>query len=387
MTPTEIQGNEELRRHEFPVVLSRVFLGHAAVCPLPRRVAEAISQQAFAGTLEDQEAGIPGGYIAGTRGLIAKILGVEAGEIALIGSTSMGLSQVAAGLPWRKGQNVVVYQDDYPSNVYPWMALAERGVEVRFLNIRELGRIRAIDVQGQVDEDTRLVALSSAHFVTGWRLEVQALGRWLRSRGILFCLDAIQTLGAFQTPLEQVDFMAADGHKWLLGPLGAGVLYVRKEVQEILRPTTYGWHNVECPGFVTQDSMVLRRDARRYEAGSLNLIGVAGLRAAFSLLEKVGLGAIEADLLAKRRGLVSQLQERGMEVLNPSPTGLNEAGVVSFCVPGESASDLHRKLQDEAIVVSLRTTRDGRDWIRVSPHYYNTVAELERFLEVLTARA
>jgi len=387
MTPTEIQGNEELRRHEFPPVLSRVFLGHAAVCPLPRRVAEAISQQAFAGTLEDQEAGIPGGYIAGTRGLIAKILGVEAGEIALIGSTSMGLSQVAAGLPWRKGQNVVVYQDDYPSNVYPWMALAERGVEVRFLNIRELGRIRAIDVQGQVDEDTRLVALSSAHPVTGWRLEVQALGRWLRSRGILFCLDAIQTLGAFQTPLEQVDFMAADGHKWLLGPLGAGVLYVRKEVQEILRPTTYGWHNVECPGFVTQDSMVLRRDARRYEAGSLNLIGVAGLRAAFSLLEKVGLGAIEADLLAKRRGLVSQLQERGMEVLNPSPTGLNEAGVVSFCVPGESASDLHRKLQDEAIVVSLRTTRDGRDWIRVSPHYYNTVAELERFLEVLTARA
>jgi len=387
MTPTEIQGNEELRRHEFPVVLSRVFLGHAAVCPLPRRVAEAISQQAFAGMLEDQEAGIPGGYIAGTRGLIARCLGVEAGEIALIGSTSMGLSQVAAGLPWRKGQNVVVYQDDYPSNVYPWMALAERGVEVRFLNIRELGRIRAIDVQGQVDEDTRLVALSSAHFVTGWRLEVEALGRWLRSRGILFCLDAIQTLGAFQTPLDQVDFMAADSHKWLLGPLGAGVLYVRKEIQEVLRPTTYGWHNVECPGFVTQDSMVLRRDARRYEAGSLNLVGVAGLRAAFSLLEKVGLGAIEADLLAKRRWLVSQLQQRGMEVLNPSPTGLNEAGVVSFCVPGESASDLHRKLQDAAIVVSLRTTRDGMDWIRVSPHYYNTVAELERFLEVLTARA
>lgn len=387
MTPAEIQGNEELRRHEFPVVAKRIFLGHAAVCPLPRRVAEAVSQQAFTGMSDDQEAGIPGGWIAGTRGLIAKSLGVDAGEIALVGSTSMGLSQVAAGLPWRKGQNVVVYQDDYPSNVYPWMALAERGVEVRFLNIRELGRIRAIDVQGQVDEDTRLVALSSAHFVTGWRLEVEVLGRWLRSRGILFCLDAIQSLGAFQTPLDQVDFMAADGHKWLLGPLGAGILYVRKEVQEVLRPTAHGWHNVECPGFVTQDSMVLRRDARRYEAGSLNLVGVAGLRAAFALLEEVGLGAIEADLLAKRRGLVSRLQESGMEVLNPSPTGLNEGVIVSFCVPRETASDVHRKLQNAAIVASLRTTRDGRSWIRVSPHYYNTVAELERFLEVLTARA
>ncbi len=386
MTPTEIQGNEELRRHEFPVVADRVFLGHAAVCPLPRRVAEAISHRALAGTLDDQEASVPGGYISSTRGLIAKCLGVDTGEIALIGSTSMGLSQVAAGLPWRKGQNVVVYQDDYPSNVYPWMALAERGVEVRFLNIRELGRVRAIDVQGQVDEDTRLVALSSSHFVTGWRLEVAAIGRWLRSRGILFCLDAIQTLGAFQTPLDQVDFMAADGHKWLLGPLGAGVLYVRREVQDLLRPTAYGWHNVEGPGFVTQDSIVLRRDARRYEAGSLNLIGVAGLRAAFALLEEVGIGEIEADLLGKRRWLVPRLQERGMEVLNSFPTGLNEGAIVTFGIPGRSSTEVQQTLQEAGIIASLRTTRDGREWIRVSPHYYNTMAELERFLEVLSVR-
>lgn len=387
MTPTEIQGNEEQRRHEFPVVLSKVFLGHAAVCPLPRRVAEAMSERAFAGMLDDQEAAIPGGFIAGTRGLIAKGLGVDAGEIALIGSTSMGLSQVAAGLSWRKGQNVVVYQDDYPSNVYPWMALAERGVEVRFLNIRELGRIRAIDVQGQVDEDTRLVALSSAHFVSGWRLEVEAVGRWLRSRGILFCLDAIQTLGAFQTPLAHVDFMAADGHKWLLGPLGAGVLYVRREVQDQLRPTALGWHNVECPGFVAQDALVFRRDARRYEAGSLDLVGVAGLRAAFALLEEVGLGAIEADLLGKRRWLVARLHSVGMEVLNPTSTGLNEGSIVTFGIPGRPSREVHRILQAAGIVVSLRSTRDGREWIRASPHYYNTMDELERFLEVLLTKA
>lgn len=383
MTPAGIQGNEELRRHEFPVVAHRVFLGHAAVCPLPRRVAEAISHRAMAGMLDDQESGIPAGYVAGTRGLIARSLGVDAGEIALVGSTSIGLSQVAAGLPWRKGQNVVVYQDDYPSNVYPWMALAEQGVEVRFLNIRELGRIRLIDVQGQVDEDTRLVALSSAHFITGWRLEVAALGRWLRSRGILFCLDAIQTLGAFPTPLDQVDFMAADGHKWLLGPLGAGILYVRREVQDLLKPVAHGWHNVECPGFVTRDEMVLRRDARRYEAGSLNLVGAAGLRAAFALLEEVGLGEIEADLIAKRRWLVGQLQGRGMEVLNPSPAGPNEGALVTFGVPGRSSDEVQRILQEGGFVVSLRHTRDGRDWIRVSPHYYNTMAELGRFIEGL----
>lgn len=385
MTPAEIQGNEELRRWEFPIVGSRVFLGHAAVCPLPRRVAEAISQRARAGTLDDQESGIPRGWVAGTRCLIAKCLGVDAGEIALFGSTSLGLSQIATGLSWRKGQNVVIYHDDYPSNVYPWMALAERGVEVRLLNVRELGRIRLIDVQGQVDEDTRLVALSSAHFVTGWRLEVAALGRWLRSRGILFCLDAIQTLGAFSTPLDHIDFMAADGHKWLLGPLGAGILYVRREVQDLLKPASLGWHNVDCPGFVAQDGMVLCRDARRYEAGSLNLVGVAGLRAAFELLEEVGVEAIEADLLAKRRWLVTRLQERAMEVLNPSPTGPNEGAIVSFAVPGRPSSEVNRTLQAAGIVVSLRTTRDRRDWVRVSPHYYNSMGELERFLEILAA--
>ena len=383
MTPAVIQGNEELRRREFPIVHSRVFLGHAAVCPLPRRVAEAISERAMAGMLDDQESGIPGGYVAGTRRLIAKCLGVDAQEIALFGSTSLGLSQIAAGLSWRKGQNVVVYQDDYPSNVYPWMALAEQGVEVRFLNIRDLGRVRLIDVQGQVDEDTRLVALSSAHFVTGWRLEVEALGRWLRSRGILFCLDAIQSLGAFSTPLEHVDFMAADGHKWLLGPLGAGILYVRRDVQDLLRPTSLGWHNVECPGFVAQEEMVLRRDARRYEAGSLNLVGVAGLQAAFALLEEVGLASIEADLLTKRRWLIAQLQERGMEVLNASAGGPNEGAIVSFAVPGRPSSEVNRMLQSAGIVVSLRSTRDGRDWIRASPHYYNTLGELARFIDQL----
>ncbi len=381
MTVAELQSNEELRRHEFPVCAEKIFLAHAAVCPLPRRVVEAVSHRAQAGLVDDQEASLPAGYFADTRRLVAGVLQAQPEEIAFVGPTSLALSQVAAGLPWRRGQNVVIYHDDYPSNVYPWMALSERGVEVRFLNIRQLGRIRVVDVQGQVDEDTRLVALASAHFVSGWRLEVEALGRWLRSRGIWFCLDAIQTLGAFPTPASAVDFMAADTHKWLLGPCGAGILYVRRELQDTLRPISWGWHNVRCPDFVTQEDLVLRPDARRYEAGSHNLLGLAGLRAAFALVEEVGLEAIAADLVAKRRWLAGELQQRGCEVTYPDISVENTSGIVTFQHPDLDSTLLHSKLLKAGVVTSLRTSRDGQRWIRMSPHYYNTQEELVRAVD------
>ena len=157
----------------------------------------------------------------------------------------------------RKGDNILIYFDDYPSNVYPWLALAEKGVEVRLMNTRGLGAIRSRDVMGQVDENTRLVALASCHFISGYRIDFQAIGRYLRERNILFCLDAIQTLGAFPTTVEQVDLLAADAHKWLLGPCGAGVLYVRRSVQDKINPPIYGWHNVNCPNFVAQEQIDL----------------------------------------------------------------------------------------------------------------------------------
>lgn len=383
MTPSEIQSNEDLRRHEFPVVGEKVFLAHAAVCPLPRRVVEAVSHRAMAGLVDDQEASLHAGYFADTRRLIAGVLQAQPEEIAFVGPTSLALSYVAAGLPWKRGQNVVIYHDDYPSNVYPWMALAERGVQVRFLNIRELGKIRLIDVQGQVDEDTRLVALASTHFISGWRLDVEALGRWLRSRGIWFCLDAIQTLGAFPTVARHVDFLAADAHKWLLGPCAAGVLYVRRELQDQLRPVVLGWHNVRCPEFVAQEELVLRPDARRYEVGSHNLLGLAGLRAAFALLEEVGVDAIAADLIRKRRWLSETLQSRGCEVLFPDLAPEHTSGIVSFSRPDVDTAALHARLTQAGIVTSLRTTRDQRRWIRVSPHYYNTDAELGRLVEAI----
>src|SRR5271155_5673436 len=288
MTLNEILTNEELRRHEFPVARDKIFLGHAGVCPLPRRVADAIAECAKQGTLGDQEAFMLH-RLDDARKKASQLLNCRTDEIALVGPTSLALSFVAAGLNFRKGDNILIYHDDYPSNVYPWMALAQKGVEVRLLNTRSLGVIRVIDVMGQVDENTRLVALASCHFLSGFRLEHQAIGKFLRERGILFCLDAIQTLGAFPTTVEHVDFLAADAHKWLLGPCGAGIFYVRREMQEKLNPPIYGWHNIRNPNFVAQEKIEFRNDARKFEAGTQNLIGVTGLIAAMELALEIGI--------------------------------------------------------------------------------------------------
>ena len=317
------------------------------------------------------------------RKLGAQLLNCQPDEIALVGPTSLGLSFVAAGLNFRRGDNILIYHDDYPSNVYPWMALAEKGVEVRLLNTRGLGVIRPIDVMGQVDENTRLVALASCHFISGFRLELDAIGKFLRERGILFCLDAIQTLGAFPTTVEHVDFLAADAHKWLLGPCGAGLLYVRRELQEKLNPPIYGWHNVRNPNFVAQEQIVFRSGAVKYEAGTQNLLGLVGLIAAMELALEIGVENIAAELLRKRALLVPALQAKGFTVLNAEVKPENSGGIVSFFQPGKDLAALHKKLAEAGMVASLRADRKGQNYLRLSPHFYNTDAELRRVLELL----
>lgn len=383
MTIAELHSNEELRRHEFPVAEEKIFLGHAGVCPLPRRVVDAVTDYTLFAALGDQEEAFDGSRVEKCRQLAAQILGAQSNEIAFVGPTSNALSYVASGLKLRKGDNVVIYQDDYPSNVYPWMALAAQGVQVRYLNIRELGRIRTIDVVGQVDENTRLVALASCHFVTGWRLELEAIGSYLRERGILFCVDAIQTVGAFPTTVEHIDFLAADAHKWLLGPLAAGIFYVSKDLQDKLRPPVYGWHNVRCPNFVAQDQITFPPDARRYEAGSANLLGLAGLQAAMQLILEVGIDQIAAELLRKRAWLVPELQAKGYAVLAAEPPVENASGIVTFYKPGADMPELFAKLTEAGIITSLRANRAGQRYLRLSPHFYNTDAELHRLLELL----
>ena len=383
MTLTELFANEELRRREFPVARGKIFLAHAGVCPLPRRVAQAIADCAQRGTADDQETLVFPSRLNEGRKLAAQLLHCQPEEIAFVGPTSLALSFVAAGLNIRKGGNILIYHDDYPSNVYPWMALADQGLEVRLLNTRGLGVIHPRDVVGQVDENTRLVALASCHFISGHRLEHSVIGKFLRERGILFCLDAIQTLGAFSTTVEYVDFLAADAHKWLLGPCGAGVLYVRREVQDRLNPPIYGWHNVQNPNFVAQEKIVFRNGATKYEAGTHNLVGLAGLMAAMELALEIGVENIAGELLRKRTWLVPALQSKGFTVLNAEAKPENAGGIVSFFQPGKDLVALDRKLADAGVVASLRTDRAGKKYIRLSPHYYNTDAELRRVLDLL----
>ncbi|MGD0813082.1 MAG: aminotransferase class V-fold PLP-dependent enzyme [Verrucomicrobiota bacterium] len=383
MTIEEILSNEELRRHEFPVTCEKVFLAHAAVCPLPRRVAEAVRDYALKSTLGEQEESMPAARIQQARSLAAKLLHARAEEIAFVGPTSLALSFVASGLPWRKGDNLLVYFEDYPSNVYPWMALAEKGVEARLLNIREYGRIDVADVIGQVDEQTRLVALASNHFVAGYRLDLEAVGKALRERNILFCVDGIQTVGAFPTRVDHVDFLAADAHKWLLGPCGAGLFFVRKSMQERLRPAVYGWHNIRCPNFVAQEQLVYPSDSRRYEAGSANLLGLVGLIAAMELNLEIGVEKIAARVLHLRGLLAAALQEKGWTVLQAGAPARHASGIVSFYRPDADMPALHKKLTAAGVETSLRTDRTGRHYIRVSPHFYNTDEEIQRLLEKL----
>ena len=383
MTLAEILSNEELRRHEFPVVKNKIFLSHGAVCPLPRRVAQAMNNCANEGTLGDQEAFVLH-RLEDARKAGAKLLNCQPDEISLVGPTSLALSFVAAGLNFRRGDNVLIYHDDYPSNVYPWMALADRGVQVRLLNTRGLGAIRAVDVMGQVDENTRLVALASCHFISGHRLEHDAIGKFLRERGILFCLDAIQTLGAFPSTVEHVDFLAADAHKWLLGPVRrTAVLYVKHDLQAKLNPPVYGWHNVRNPNFIAQETIEFRSGAAKFEAGTHNLIGLIGLLAAMELVLEVGVANIAAELAHKRAWLVTALQAKCFSVLNTEPKPELAGGITSAFLPGKDVAPLHQKLADAGVVTSLRTDRHRQNYLRFSPHFYNTDAELRRVLDLI----
>ena len=383
MTIEQIQADEALRLREFPVARETAYLAHAAVCPLPACARDAVSDYAAACTGGDQEDFVPANLLRDTRQLAANLIGAELCEIALVGPTSLGLSFIAQGIDWQPGDNIIVHGDDYPSNVYPWMALAERGVELKRLEPSSPGRIEPEDVFALIDPRTRMTALASCHYVSGYRIDIGAIGRELRSRGILFCVDGIQTVGAFPTPVEHVDFLAADAHKWMLGPCSAGILYVKREMQDRLKPVVQGWHNLSCPDFIAQETLDYKSDGRRYEAGTANLLGIVGHHASLQLLDALGLAKIAADLLAKRRRLVPELLAKGCDVLHADVPEANASGIVAFSKPGEDMAALQARLGQAGVTVSLRVMRDGSKLIRLSPHFYNTPAELYRLLEAL----
>jgi selenocysteine lyase/cysteine desulfurase len=371
----DLLQDEALRRHEFPVCENRVFLAHAGVSPLPRRVAEAMEQYIETAAHNQQESAATDEMVGETRALAARLIEATQEEIAFVGSTSMGLAMVAAGLPWERNDSVVCYRDDYPANVYPWMDLARRGVNVRFVEPKQFGNVTVEDLDHVVDRRTRLVSLASVHFQSGWRLDVDRIGRFLREREILFCLDGIQSFGALQTSMKFVDFAAADAHKWLLGPLGTAILYVRKQHFDRFHPPLVGWNSASSPNFIAQESLAFKRDARRYEPGSLNLTGIIGLRAALQLILECGIEAVETRVLALARQAIAGATEAGFGVVGPVE-GTGVSGIVSVSSEERDMTNLHAGLDTAKIATSLRYLRDGRRCLRFSPHFYNREEEI-----------
>jgi cysteine desulfurase / selenocysteine lyase len=374
-------ADEALRRREFPVASEKVYLAHAAVCPLPACVAEAMSSYLAAVGRGGQFEYLHASAEAQARACAAALLGATPEEIAFVPSTSAGLSLVAAGLAWKPGDSVVIAAGDFPSNVYPWLRLQRAGVNVRSIPARSDGVVTQDDVIAHVDDTTRLVALSSVHYATGAVLDVDAIGSYLGQRNILFCVDAIQSFGALPLSSRHVDFLVADGHKWLLGPQGMGILFVRRSRFSSLDPVLVGWKSVNDQRDFVHQELELAVTARRYEPGSLNAIGLVGLHAALSMLQHLGIGAIARRLAMLRSVLVSGLRDRGFEVLGDQRG--TPSGIVSFLRDGEDMQRLQRALDAKQIVASLRHDPRGRACIRVAPHFYNTQAEFERLLSEL----
>lgn len=376
-------SSEGQRQEEFPVVREGVFVAHAGVTALPWRCAEAMKGYIEASCEKPQEFGEVLRVVKRAREEAGRWIGKSGDEVALLGPTSLGLSLFANGIEWEAGDEVLVYGDDYPANVYPWLDLRRRGVKVRYLETEVLGKLTPEVVERGLTPKTRLVALASCHFLTGWRLDVAGVSKLLKQRGVLFSLDAIQTLGAFATPAGEVDFLSADAHKWMLGPMAVGIVAVAKERFAECRPSLLGAWNVEAPDFIAQEEVRFVPTAQRYEPGVLNCAGIYGMLASLELLGEVGIGEISALILQVRDYLEEGLEERGWEFLSPGRGEAMRSGILTARPRSQDAREVFLRLEEAGVVASLRSDRSGKKWLRFSPHFYNTMEEMDRILRVL----
>jgi cysteine desulfurase/selenocysteine lyase len=369
-----------LARDLFPVTRRYAYLNHASVAALPRPVVRAMTHYLDGRGQAGSEALLDGdGRQEEIRQLAARFVGAHCDEIVFTSSVSHGLNIVAAGLDWQPGDNLVCAETEFPANVYPWTNLRRRGVEVRFAPAHG-NRILMGDVAALLDDRTRLVAISFVEFGTGYRNDLDALAQVCRGRGVYLCVDGIQALGALQFNLSEtpVDFLATHAAKWMLGPIGAGFLYVRRDLLPRLDPVMTGWRAVvDRDDYFCYDSP-LRDTAERFEAGSLNVAGLVGMAAAIELLLSVGLDRIEARILALTDHLVAGLRARGCVITTPVAHPRERSGIICFRHPKVDSTALAERLRAADVIISLRG-----DVIRVSPHFYNTEDDLERLLDVL----
>lgn len=374
----DVLMDEETRRLEFPVTANWIFLDHARVSPLPKRVREALT--AFAEDASDNGTANYEEWMRHAervRKSFARLINADPGEVAFVKNTSEGISIVAAGLDWRAGDNVVVPDIEFPANVYPWLNLKRLGVETRFVKA-VAGRVPFDDLVAQVDGRTRLVSVSSVEFHSGFRNDLTRIGAFCKEKGVLFFVDAIQSLGALPLDVKRdhIDFLAADGHKWMLSVEGLGGFYISKEALDKVRPVLVGWDTVaNADDFLTYD-FTLRPDARRFEEGSFNIISIYGFGAAIDLLQEVGIEKIQARVLQLGDRIMQELRRRNFKILN-STTPEERSGIISFSGDFD-AEALEATMLENRVKI---TQRGGR--VRLSPHFYNTENEVEQFFDLL----
>jgi selenocysteine lyase/cysteine desulfurase len=386
-TPAKGIGHFIGNADEFPILRRLDFFNHAGVCPLPRVGGDALRRYAEqAETVAYVEAGW---YrdISALRQSAANLINATKDEIAFVKNTSEGISIVANGVDWRRGDRIVTTNVEYPANIYPWMEVARsRGCELVMVpeeSDAEWRRHVPLDriLQAADHPRTRLVALSHVEYASGQRHDLATVGAFCRGRGILFCVDAIQSLGVLPVDVKamNIDYLSADGHKWLLGPEGAGIFYCRKELLEQTRPATIGWMNVINALDYGNYDYTLRPDAGRYECGTHNVPGLLALKASVDLLMAVGVEAVSTRIRVLGDHLIERLGSRGYGITSPR-RGDRWSGIVSFTArnPADHQPIWQRLRTEHNTEIAVR---EGR--LRASAHFYNTEEQIDRLVEHL----
>jgi len=369
---------------EFPLRDGLIYLNHAAVGVWPRRTCEAV--KAFAGESMRQGATDYPHWMQIERELRIRLQrlvnAVSADDIAFVKNTSEGLSLLAYGLDWQPGDNIVSTDQEFPSNRIVWESLKDKGVE---LHLADLGNDDPeAAILALCDTNTRLLTVSSVQYASGLRLNLERLGTFCRDNEIIFCVDAIQSLGAlcFDAQACHADVVVADGHKWMLGPEGLALLYIRPELRSQLKLKQYGWHMVEYPGDFDRRDWQPAKSARCFEPGSPNMLGIYALNASLSLLEDVGMQEIERRVLGRAVVLMDMIREAsGCKLLTPHESG-RFGGIVSFQFKGISHAGhehIYRQLMQQQVICAFRG-----GGIRFSPHFYISDELLEGAVRIAT---
>lgn len=362
-----------------PVAQRWAYFDHAAVAPLSGPAAETLAawtQDVAANG--DAHWPVWAGRWEHVRRQGADLVGADPDEIALVRNTTEGINLVVDGYPWQAGDNVVLPADEFPSNRYPWQQLSSLGVEARLVPMD--GTDADVDrIAAACDARTRIVSASWVGYASGRRFDVAAMADVAHRRGALFFLDAIQGLGVFPLNVQAtgVDFLAADGHKWLLGPEGAGLFYIRRALLDRLRPLGIGWHSAVEAGDFSRQDWKLRPTAARYEGGTPNMAGFVALGASLALLAEYGTAAIGDRVLDLASTARDRLSSLGAKVFGDARRE-RASGIVSFEMPGLNSMTVRRTLLDAGVVVSCRAGR-----LRISPHAYNNDADLDRLCNAL----